>query len=118
MSIVSTLALKATKNIALTTREKFYLTPVMLLAETNPKKKPSMSYDRFENYFAIDWTTPQTVASCLDAGLRMDDIRHDSAHGFIHLGEGAPVRKVPETVAPWLEEDIAPKVEEPKTKKK
>jgi hypothetical protein len=70
-------------------REAFRLQPVILVADKNPKKKPSMSYDRFENYFTIDWTIEQTVQDCLDAGLRMDDIRHDSEHGFILVGEGA-----------------------------
>lgn len=66
-------------------------TMVRLNATKNPKKKPSMSYDRFENYFAIDWAQEGgvSVQDCLDEGLRMDDIRHDSAHGYISLDEGA-----------------------------
>lgn len=73
----------------LTKREAFRLQTVLLVATTNPKKKPSMSYDRFECYFDIDWSKEQTVQDCLDAGVRMDDIRHDSEHGFILLGEEA-----------------------------
>ena len=67
----------------------FRLQPVLLVATTNPKKKPSMSYDRFQAYFDLDWEIEQTVADCLEAGVRMDDIRHDSEHGFILLGEEA-----------------------------
>lgn len=51
----------------------------------NPKKKPSMSYDRFQGYFTLQGDC--VVQDALDAGLRMDDIRHDSEHGFIVLCE-------------------------------
>jgi hypothetical protein len=66
-------------------------TMVRLNATKNVKKKGTMSYDRFEAYFRIDWTVEGgvSVQDCLDEGLRMDDIRHDSAHGFISLDEGA-----------------------------
>jgi hypothetical protein len=97
MTIAAMITAKVANGTALTTREKFYTTLVTLLATSNPKKKPSMSYDRFQNYFSIDWTKPVTVADCLDNGLRMDDIRHDSAHGFIHLGPDAPSKPGTET---------------------
>ena len=75
----------------LNSRQKFYLTPVLLVVDKNPKKKPSMSYDRFENYFKVHEGIDHdyTVQDCIDAGVRMDDIRHDSKHGFILLGEEA-----------------------------
>lgn len=58
---------------------------VLVIATVNPKKRPSMSYDRFENYFKLK--AGATVADALKAGVRMDDIRHDSAHGFIAVGD-------------------------------
>lgn len=60
-------------------------TRIRVNATTNPKKKPSMSYDRFEGYFTL--VGDCVVQDALDAGLRMDDIRHDAAHGFISLAE-------------------------------
>jgi hypothetical protein len=66
-------------------------TMVRLNATKNPKKKGTMSYERFEHYFGLgyDLEGGVTVQDALDAGVRMDDIRHDSAHGFISLDEGA-----------------------------
>jgi hypothetical protein len=60
-------------------------TKIRLNATENPKKKPSMSYDRFQGYFKLEGDC--VVQDALDLGLRMDDIRHDSAHGFISLAE-------------------------------
>ena len=71
----------------LSPRDLFKLEPLTVLVTTNPKKPGSMSYERFEGYFSLEGEV--TVQDALDAGLRMDDIRHDSAHGFIHIGEGA-----------------------------
>lgn len=72
-------------------RKAFRLSPVLLVATTNPKKKPSMSYDRFQGYFDYKWSEDPmgtTVQDLLDAGtIRMDDIKHDQAHGFIVVGE-------------------------------
>ena len=69
-------------------RAKFRLEPVILVSESNPKKNPSASYDRFQGYFSIDWKKPQTVGSVLDAGIvRMDDIRNDRDKGYIVVGE-------------------------------
>lgn len=62
-------------------------TKITVLSTSNPKKKGTMSYERFEGYFTL--VGDCVVQDALDAGLRMDDIRHDSAHGFIHLGDGA-----------------------------
>ncbi len=62
-------------------------TKLTVLATTNPKKKGTMSHERFEGYFKL--VGDCVVQDALDAGLRMDDIRHDAAHGFIHLGDGA-----------------------------
>lgn len=71
-----------------TKRELLRAAKVTVLVSENPKKKGSMSAERFDNYFKL--TAGQTVADALKAGVRMDDIRHDSAHGFIQLGD-APV---------------------------
>jgi arginine/lysine/ornithine decarboxylase len=77
----------------LTKRELFRLEPVLLVWTTNPKKEGSMSHERFENYFKVhESMAPEydyTVKDCLDAGVRMDDIMHDRAHGFILVGEEA-----------------------------
>src|SRR4051812_25528678 len=77
----------------LSKRALFRLEPVLLVATANPKKPNTMSYDRFQNYFAVHAKfAPEhdyTVADCLDAGVRMDDIIHDKAHGFIVVGEEA-----------------------------
>lgn len=72
---------------AVSPRKEFRTRPVMLIATSNPKKPKSESHRRFEGYFKIDWSKPQTVQSILDAGtVRMDDIKHDDAHGFIAVG--------------------------------
>lgn len=68
----------------LTPRQKFRLQRVKLLATENPKKKPSMSYDRFQDYFGLEGT-PTVDWVLRNTNVRMDDIRHDSAHGFIEL---------------------------------
>lgn len=75
----------------LTKKEIFRLGIVTLAIDHNPKKKGTMSYDRFQGYFTFDWAAVAegnaevTVQDCFDAGLRMDDIRHDSEHGFITI---------------------------------
>jgi hypothetical protein len=59
----------------------------------NPKKKGSMSYDRYNGYFdalakasEVDDENPVfTVADAYACGVRGDDIRHDQEHGFITL---------------------------------
>ena len=81
----------ATEDKAPTKRQLFRSQTVRLVRDDNPKKKGSMSYDRFQDYFGLDKETPPTVDWVLrNTNIRMDDIRHDSAHGFIQLGD-APV---------------------------
>jgi len=58
-------------------------TVLTVIATVNPKKAPSMSYDRFQGYFR----GPETVQEAYDYGLRGDDIRHDAAKGFIQIAE-------------------------------
>ena len=80
-------ATEVTKVEELGPRAKYRAQPIVLVATSNPKKKPSMSYDRFEGYFKIDWAKPQTVGSVIDAGIvRMDDIRNDHDKGYIVVG--------------------------------
>ena len=74
-----------------TKRQLFRAQTVRLMVDKNPKKKGTMSFDRFQDYFGLDTETPPTVDQVLrTTNIRMDDIRHDSAHGFIQLGD-APV---------------------------
>ncbi len=73
---------------ALSKRDLWKVTTIVTLtAEKNPKKKGSMSYERFQGYFTL--VGECSVQDALDAGLRMDDIRHDSEHGYITLTEEA-----------------------------
>ena len=72
----------------LTARQKFRLQRIKLLVDTNPKKKPSMSYDRFQDYFGLPTEDDKLVTvdwALRNTAIRMDDIRHDSAHQFIEL---------------------------------
>lgn len=76
-----------------TKRQLFRAQKVRLLATSNPKKKGTMSFDRFEDYFKLPTASDEllTVDQVLrTTNIRMDDIRHDSDHGFIQLGD-APV---------------------------
>jgi hypothetical protein len=74
----------------LSKRAAFRLQSVMLAVTANPKKVGSASHERFEHYFEVNAKLDDyTVQDCLDAGVRMDDIMHDSAHGFILLGDEA-----------------------------
>lgn len=67
-----------------TKRQIFRAQIVTVVAEKNPKKKGSMSYDRFEDYFKLKGG--ESVDQVLrTTNIRMDDIRHDSEHGFIKL---------------------------------
>jgi hypothetical protein len=60
---------------------------------SNPKKKGSMSWSRYQGYFdalakatEVDDENPVfTVADAYACGVRGDDIRHDQEHGFITL---------------------------------
>lgn len=76
-------------------RDALLDSPVQVVAKTNPKKRPSMSYDRFENYFTL--ASGATVRDALKAGVRMDDIRHDQEHGFIVVGNDA-IKELEETL--------------------
>jgi hypothetical protein len=72
----------------LSKRAKFRAQKVLLLAAENPKKKGSESHRRFEDYFTLKGT--ETVDEILrNTNIRMDDITHDSAHGFIAVGDEA-----------------------------
>jgi hypothetical protein len=61
---------------------------VALIQTTNPKKSPSMSYDRYNVLIAqcANGATP-TVGELLKAGYRMDDVRHDEERGYIAIGD-------------------------------
>jgi hypothetical protein len=87
----------------LTKRELFRLEDVKLVVTSNPKKAGTMSYDRFENYFACELKYPDgyTVGDALKEGVRMDDIQHDKAHGFILVGEDA--------IKAWEDDQVAVK---------
>lgn len=71
---------------ALSKRDRWKATTLVRLnVDKNPKVKGSMSHKRFQGYFSLEGDC--CVQDALDLGLRMDDIRHDSAHGFISLAE-------------------------------
>lgn len=61
-----------------------------VLAESNPKRAGSASYDRFEGYLTDP--APATVKEALDNGLTMGDIHYDTIHGSIEV-EGAEVEE-------------------------
>lgn len=46
--------------------------------QTNPKRKGSKVYERYEKY-----KNAKTVAAALKLGARMDDIKYDFKHGFL-----------------------------------
>jgi hypothetical protein len=81
------------ETATLSKRALFRTQSVLVIATSNPKKPGSMSYDRFENYFKVvekfGNDGDYSVQDCLEAGVRMDDIQHDSKHGFIVLGDEA-----------------------------
>lgn len=76
---------KANEGREPTKKEIYLATPLKLVAETNPKKKGTMSYDRFQGYF----NGPETIGEAFEEGLRQDDIRHDADKGFIIIGAAA-----------------------------
>lgn len=58
--------------------------------QKNPKKPNSMSAERYDILLgAVEaaGNEPVTVAALFKAGYRMDDIRHDVAHGHIVLNQ-------------------------------
>jgi hypothetical protein len=75
----------------LSKRELDSLRSVKLIVAENPKKPGSMSHERFENYFVCESKYPEgyTIKDAIKEGVRMDDIRHDSEHGFILIGDEA-----------------------------
>lgn len=74
----------ATETKEPTKRQLFRAQIVTVVATENPKKKGSMSYDRFQDYFSLKGG--ESVDQVLrTTNIRMDDIRHDSDHGFITL---------------------------------
>jgi hypothetical protein len=57
---------------------------------TNPKKPNSMSADRYNILLKLAGEAkgkPVSIDLLFRAGYRMDDVRHDSAHGFIDLSQ-------------------------------
>jgi len=60
-------------------------TPLFLNIDYNPKGKNTQSFTRFEGYFEGG----RTIGEVMKDGVRQDDIRHDSAHRFILLGDDA-----------------------------
>lgn len=56
---------------------------------TNPKKPKSMAAERYDILLRVvgNRKEPPTVADLMKAGYRMDDVRHDSSHGFIELNQ-------------------------------
>jgi hypothetical protein len=59
----------------------------------NPKKANSAAFGRYQAYLgfgkriAPGSKNAPTVAELMKAGIRMDDYRHDLAHGFIESNE-------------------------------
>lgn len=76
-----------------------------VIAETNPKREGSASYDRFECYFTLD-KKKATVADAIAAGLTMGDIRYDFIHGSIEV-TGAEVVEYEVTPRGEKEVDVA-----------
>ena len=68
-------------------RDIFRAQKIMVLTTVNPKKVGSMSHERFQAYFGLKNDGSETVADAMKAGVRMDDIQHDSKHGFIAIGD-------------------------------
>ena len=61
-------------------------TPLFVNTSVNPKGKGSQAWTRFNGY--LD-EAPTTIGEAFAAGLRQDDIRHDSDKRFILLGDEA-----------------------------
>lgn len=61
-----------------------------VLAESNPKRGGSDSFNRFEGYLTTP--PPSTVEEAIGNGLTMGDIKYDIIHGFIKV-EGASVEE-------------------------
>ena len=63
---------------------------ISVLADANPKRAGSKSFDRFEGYLTDP--APTTVQEALDNGLTMGDIHYDLIAGSITV-EGAEVEE-------------------------
>ena len=63
---------------------------IVIIAESNPKRVGSASYDRFQHY--LTEPVPETVQAALDKGLIMGDIHYDFIHGSIEV-DGATVAR-------------------------
>jgi len=61
-----------------------------VLADSNPKRAGSASFERFQGYLTDP--APATVADALNNGLSMGDIHYDIIHGSISV-EGATVEE-------------------------
>lgn len=61
-----------------------------VLATENPKREESQAHERFAGYFTLG--DGATVASALEAGLTMGDIKYDVIHGYIEVA-GASVEE-------------------------
>lgn len=61
-----------------------------VVAESNPKRAGSKSFDRFEGYLTDP--APTTVQEALDNGLGMGDIHYDIIAGSIEV-DGAEVEE-------------------------
>ena len=72
------------EGIEMGKKDIYKATPLKLIATANPKKPGTQAWARFEAYFKAK---PETIGDAFDAGLRQDDIRHDSDKGFIVLGD-------------------------------
>lgn len=75
----------------LSKRAKFRLQKVVVLVTTNPKKVGSESHRRFEDYFKLKGG--ETIDEVLrNTNVRMDDIMHDSKHGYIVIGDDEAIK--------------------------
>lgn len=65
---------------------------ISLRVESNPKRKGSKSFERFDHY-----KNGQTVEAAVKAGVLYADLKWDSEHGFIAVNETPEQRKAWET---------------------
>lgn len=76
----------AAVGVELSKKELYHATPLFVVAESNVKRRGTQAWTRFEGYFSEGIVS---IGDAFSAGLRQDDIRHDSEHGFILLGDAA-----------------------------
>jgi len=82
--IETLLAANAAENIEMSKKDIYKATPLKVISTTNPKKPGTQAWERFQGYLSAN---PETIGDAMAAGLRQDDIRHDSDKGFIILGD-------------------------------